>query len=135
MPLELIPSSHEDLLADDTRAFAFLATTMPDGSAQVTPVWFNTDDDYILINSVKGRVKDKNMRSRPMVALAIPDPDDPYRYLQVRGEVIEIIEEGAEDHIHTLAGIYLGEPKYKNIKPGDVRVTYKISPTSASTMG
>jgi hypothetical protein len=135
MTLEMIPLSHQDLLADDTRAFAFLATTMPDRSAQVTPVWFNTNSDYIMVNSVKGRVKDKNMRARPKVALAIPDPDDPYRYLQVRGEVIEITEEGAEDHIHTLAGIYLGEPKYKNIKPGDIRVTYKISPNSVSTMG
>ena len=135
MTFEMIPHSHQDLLADNTRAFAFLATTMPDGSAQVTPVWFNTDGDYILVNSVKGRVKDKNMRARPKVALAIPDPDDPYRYMQIRGEVIEITEGGAEDHIPTLASIYLGEPKFKNIKLGDIRVTYKISPTSVSTMG
>ena len=135
MTLEIIPHSHQDLLADETRAFAFLATTMPGGSAQVTPVWFNTDGEYILINSVKGRVKDKNMRVRPKVALAIPDPEDPYRYLQVRGEVIEITEEDAEDHIHTLAGIYLGEPEFKNLKPGDVRVTYKILPISVSTLG
>jgi len=135
MTLNLIPSSHEDLLADETRAIGYLATIMSDGSAQVTPVWFNTDGEYILINSAQGRVKDRNMRARPKVAVAISDPKDPYRYLQVRGEVVEITDVGGEDHIHTLAGKYLGEPIYKDIKPGDVRVTYKISPSSVTIMG
>jgi len=123
------------LLADETRAIGYLATIMSDGSAQVTPVWFNTDGEYILINSAQGRVKDRNMRARPKVAVAISDPKDPYRYLQVRGEVVEITDVGGEDHIHTLAGKYLGEPIYKDIKPGDVRVTYKISPSSVTIMG
>ena len=135
MTLNLIPSSHEDLLADETRAIGYLAPIMSDGSAQVTPVWFNTDGEYILINSAQGRVKDRNMRARPKVAVAISDPNDPYRYLQVRGEVVEITDVGGEDHIHTLAGKYLGEPIYKDIKPGDVRVTYKISPSSVTIMG
>ena len=82
MTLIMIPSSHEDLLADDTRAIGYLATIMSDRSAQVTPVWFNTDGEYILINSAKGRVKDRNMRARPKVAIAITDPNNPYRYLQ-----------------------------------------------------
>jgi PPOX class probable F420-dependent enzyme len=135
MLLNLIPNSHEDLLADETRAFGFLATIMSDGSAQVTPVWFNTDGDHILVNSSKGRVKDRNMRARPKVALAISAPENPYRYLQVRGEVVEITDVGGEAHIHALANKYLGEPKFKDLKPGDVRVIYKISPTSVSTMG
>ncbi|MCJ7659633.1 MAG: PPOX class F420-dependent oxidoreductase [Anaerolineales bacterium] len=135
MTLKMIPSSHEDLLADDTRAIGYLATIMSDRSAQVTPVWFNTDGEYILINSAKGRVKDRNMRARPKVAIAISDPINPYRYLQVRGEVVEITDVGGEDHIHTLAGKYLGDPIYKDLKPGDIRVTYKISPTSVTIMG
>ena len=135
MTLEIVPNSHKDLLADETRAIGFLATIMSDGSAQVTPVWFNTEAEYILINSAKGRVKDRNMRTHPKVALAIIDPKSNYRYLQIRGEVVEITEVGGEDHIHELAGKYLGEPKYKDIKPGDVRVKYKISPFSISTMG
>lgn len=135
MTLKMVPSSHEDLLADDTRAIGFLATIMSDGSAQVTPVWFNADGEYILINSAIGRVKDRNMRARPKVALAISDPDNPYRYLQVRGEVVEITEVGGEDHIHTLAGKYLGDPKFNDLKPSDIRVTYKISPSSITIMG
>jgi PPOX class probable F420-dependent enzyme len=135
MTLEMIPSSHKDLLADDTRAIGFLATIMSDGSTQVTPVWFNTDGENILVNSVKGRVKDRNMRARPKVALVILDPNNLYRYLQVRGEVVEITDVGGEDHIHELAGKYLGEPKYKDIMPGDIRVTYSISPFSVSKMG
>ena len=120
MTLIMIPSSHEDLLADDTRAIGYLATIMSDRSAQVT---------------AKGRVKDRNMRARPKVAIAITDPNNPYRYLQVRGEVVEITDVGGEDHIHTLAGKYLGDPKFKDLKPGDIRVKYKISPTSVTIMG
>jgi PPOX class probable F420-dependent enzyme len=131
----LIPSSHEDLLADDTRAIGYLATIMSDGSAQVTPVWFNTDGKYILINSAKGRVKDRNMRARPKVALAISDPKNPYRYLQVRGEIVEITDVGGEDHINALAGKYLGDPIFKDLNPDDIRVTYKLNPTSVTTMG
>ena len=84
-----IPTAYQDLLQDDTRAFVFLGTTMSDGSPQVTPVWFNEKDGYIYINSAKGRVKDHNLRERPQVALAIADPADPYRYLQIRGKVVE----------------------------------------------
>lgn len=130
MSLAMIPSSHKDLLADETRAFAYFATVMDDSSPQVTPIWFNTDDENILINSVRGRVKDQNMRERPKVGLLIMDPQDEYRYLMVRGTVIEIKEAGAKEHIDALAGKYTGEAKYKKLKPGDVRVTYVIEPYS-----
>jgi PPOX class probable F420-dependent enzyme len=135
MTLEMIPESHTDLLLDETRAFAFLATTMSDGSPQVTPIWFNTDGEYLLINSARGRVKDKNMRADPLVAILIYDPKDPYRYLQLRGEIVRITESGAKDHIDMLAGKYLGEPKFKDMKPGDIRVIYKFSPLHVSIMG
>ena len=135
MTMKMIPSSHTDLLADETRSFVNLATTMSDGSPQVTPVWFNTDEHHILINSAKGRTKDINMRARPKVALLIQDLENPYRYLQIRGDVVEITESGGEDHIHSLAGKYLGHSRYKDLKPGDIRVTYKISPFSVSVMG
>ena len=117
----------QDLLEDEKRAFAFLATTMEDGSPQVTPVWFNTDGEYILINSAEGRVKDRNMRQRPQVALAILDPVDPYRYLQIKGRVIEITKESADAHIDALAVKYTGKP-YQGRTPGMVRVIYKILP-------
>ena len=83
--MNLVPESHMDLLKDETVAMAFLATTMPDGSPQVTPLWFNTDGTHILISSAQGRVKDQNMRARPRVALVIEDPATAYRYVQIRG--------------------------------------------------
>jgi PPOX class probable F420-dependent enzyme len=131
--LKEVPENFLDLLADETRAFAYLATTMKDGSPQVTPVWFNTDGAYILVNSAKGRVKDRNMRKRPQVALAIADPKDPYRYLSVRGSVVEIAEEGAIAHIDTLAKKYRGVDLYQG--PRVDRVIYKIKPEKINTRG
>jgi len=78
---QIINEKFQDLLIDETRAFLFLAITMDDGSPQVTPVWFNTDGEHILINSLRGRTKDRNMRARPRVAVAIMDPTDPERYI------------------------------------------------------
>ena len=123
-----IPEKLQDLLTDEKKAFVYLATSLADGAPQVTPVWFNTDGEYILINSAAGRLKDKNMRARPTVALCIADPADPYRYLQIRGRVVEITTEGADAHIDALAFKYLGKKKYPNRKPGEQRVTYKIEP-------
>jgi len=114
----MIPESHLDLLKDEKRAFVYLGTQMADGSPQVTPVWFNTVGDYFLVNSAKGRIKDKNMRRRPVVTLCIQDPTNPYRYLQVRGRVVEITEEGADAHIDTLAGKYTGSFKYQHHQSG-----------------
>lgn len=135
MSLQVIPESHRDLLKDETRAFAYLATIMEDGSPQVTKVWFNTGSDYILLNSFQGSVKDANMRARPDVALAIEDPENDFRYMQVRGRVVEITEDGAREHIDTLAGKYTGSPEYRRMPPGMIRVTYKIRPESTSTTG
>lgn len=128
MNLKNIPDTHSYLLADDVRAFAYLATIMDDGTPQVTPVWFNREGDFILINSLQGRVKDRNMRKRPHVAIDIHDQNDPFHYIQVRGVVVEMITEGAEEHINELAGKYTGTPEFQGLNPGDVRVTYKILP-------
>lgn len=121
-----IPAKYHDLLKPETKAYLFLATLMPDGSPQATPVWFDTDGKHIMINSAKGRVKDKNMRARPQVALVIQDPSTPYRYLQIRGRVIEITEQGGLEHINALSLKYDNEPW--TARPGEVRVTYKILP-------
>ena len=115
-----------DLLKDETKAFLFLATTMPDGSPQVTPIWFNVDDDYILINTNEGRIKDRNMKTRPKVALVIQDPKTPYRYVQLRGEIAERTTQGADEHINQLSLKYDNEPwKYRE---GQKRIIYKIRP-------
>lgn len=128
--MKSIPNEFIDLLKDETKAFAFLGTIMPDGSPQVTPVWFNTDGEYIAINTAKGRQKDRNMRARPQVAMTIIDPKRPYRYLQIRGEIVEIAEEGAAEHISELSRKYRGHDF--DIPKGQARVTYKILPKHVS---
>ncbi len=128
-----IPDNFKDLV--QKKAFANLATVMPDGSPQVTPVWFDWDGTHIRVNSAKGRVKDRNMRRAPKVALAILDPDNPYRHLAVRGRVVEVTEQGADAHIDSLAKKYLGQDKYPHRRPGEVRVIYKIQPERVAAMG
>jgi PPOX class probable F420-dependent enzyme len=128
-----IPEQYKDLFKKV--AFAHLATLMPDGSPQVTPVWVDLDGSHIRVNSAKGRVKDKNMRRNKKVALSIVDPDNPYRHLAVQGEVVDITEQGADTHINALAKKYLGKDQYPFRQPGEVRVIYKIRPDRVTQMG
>jgi PPOX class probable F420-dependent enzyme len=130
---ENIPEKYKDLF--EKKAFAHLATVMPDGSPQVTPVWVDYDGSHVLVNSARGRRKDKNMERNPAVSLSIQDPDNPYRYLEVRGRVTEITEEGADEHIDKMAKKYMGVDKYPGRQPGEVRVLYKIKPERTSQMG
>ena len=121
-----IPENYQDLLADETKAYVYLATVMADGTPQVTPIWFNADGDYILINTAAGRVKDRNMQARPSVALVFQDPNNPYRYMQIRGKIAERTTEDADAHINALLQKYRG--KDWDIPAGEERVIYKISP-------
>lgn len=130
---EAIPEKYRDLF--NKRAFASLATLMPDGRPQVTPVWVDLEGDYVVFNSAKGRQKDRNVRRDPRVALAIIDPDNPYRYIEIRGRVGEITEDGADAHIDKLAKKYLGVDKYPYRQPSEKRVIYKILPEHITTMG
>lgn len=127
-----IPAPFRDL--SNKKAFAHLATVMPDGRPQVSPVWFDFYDGCVRINSAKGRVKDRNMRRDPRVAVSIQDPDNPYRYLEIRGKVVEVTETGADAHIDALAKRYMGVDKYPLRKPGEVRVIYRIEPQHVATM-
>jgi PPOX class probable F420-dependent enzyme len=128
-----IPEKYRDLFSK--RAFASLATLMPDGSSQVTPVWVDLEGDLVVVNTARGRQKDKNMRRDPRVALAIIDPENPYRYLEIRGRVAEITEEGADPHIDKMAKKYLGADKYPYRQPSETRVIFKIQPERVNTMG
>ena len=128
-----IPEKYADLF--EKQAFGNLGTLMPDGSPQVTPVWVDYDGKYVRINSAKGRVKDKNIRRDPRVSISLQDPANPYRYLEIRGKVVEVTESGADDHINKLSQKYLGNPVYPYRQPGEVRVTYKIEPQKVSSMG
>ena len=127
-----IPESHAHIL--ESKALLYLALTQKDGSPQVSPVWFDTEDGLIRINSAKGRLKDKIMRARPAVAAAIVDPENPFTWIQIRGSVVEITEEGADAHIDKLANKYLGVETYQNRTAGQVRVLYKIRPEKVFTM-
>lgn len=131
--MEAIPDKYLDLTKK--KAFAQLATLMPDGSPHVSPVWFEYDGKDIVINSAKGRVKDKNMRRDPRVGLDIVDPENPYRHLSIRGRVREITEKDSDAHIDKLAKNYLGVDSYPNRRAGEVRVIYRIEPERTFTMG
>jgi PPOX class probable F420-dependent enzyme len=122
-----IPEQLQNLLTREKRAFAFLALVKTDGTPQVTPVWFDFDGTHFIFNTARGRVKDKILKKHPIVAFAIPDPANPYRYLQVSGRVVVETEEGAADEIADLAEKYHGKREYP-LPPGQVRVTYKVLP-------
>jgi PPOX class probable F420-dependent enzyme len=128
-----VPEKFNDLL--QKKAFASLGTIMPDGSPQVTPVWVDSDNGHLVFNSAKGRQKDKNVRRDPRVTLTLIDPENPYRYVEVRGRVVEITENGANDHINKLAKKYLGVDKYPYAQPGEVRVIYRVQPEKVSSNG
>lgn len=132
-PNNEIPETHRDLLT--SKGFGHLATLNADGTLQSTPVWIDFDGSHLLINSVKGRRKDRNMRERAMVAVSVADPDNPYRYLEVRGKVEEITEEGADAHIDKLAKRYMNADSYPFRQEGEVRVIYRIKPEHTTTMG
>lgn len=122
------PEKFLDLFDPKTKAILFLATVNSQGIPQVTPVWFDHDGEHILINTNEGRVKDRNMKNQPDVAMAIQDPNDPYRYLGIRGRVVSFTREGADEHIHKLSMRYHNKPwKYRE---GQKRIIFKIEPVS-----
>ena len=108
---------------------------MPDGTPQVTPVWVDYGNEMVRINTAKGRVKARNMQEGAPVALAVIDPDNPYRHIQIRGEVHRMTEEGADAHIDAMAKKYLGKDKYPFAQPGEVRLLVEIAPKAVSVMG
>ncbi len=107
--------------------FPFLATTNKDGSAQVTPVWVDTDGEYVLVNTAVGRVKHANVRRDPRVGLSLLDQESAYKRVSLNGRVIEeVVGRRAEDHIDRLAKKYRGDAKYKKNNPDEKRIIFKI---------
>ena len=121
---ESIPEKALDLFQKPL--LAHLATVMPDGTPQVTPVWVDFDGTHVLINTAKGRQKALNLDRQPKVGLDIVDSENPWHWLSIRGHIAEATEEGANDHIDKMSKKYTGRDKYANYQPGDVRVIYKI---------
>ncbi len=130
----VIPESHRDLF--ERESFAHFATLMPDGTPQVTPVWIDSDDGDVLVNTARGRQKERNVEADPKVGLSILDPDDPYRYVSIRGEVVEVTEEGAVEHIDSLAQRYMDVPEYPHHGEEDgERVIIRIEVAGVATGG
>ena len=115
-------------LLGEGKNIAIIATAMPDGSPQATAVWVDTDGEHIRFNTAEGRVKTKNLRRDPRVAVAILDADNPYEQVTVRGRVVEFQHEGAIEHINSLAKKYVGTDEFEGRDPGDQRVIVKIAP-------
>jgi len=128
--MKSIPETHADIL--DKPAFAHLSTLMSDGSPHTAPVWIDIDDGYVLINSAEGRLKDRNVRRDPRVAISITDPENPYRSLAIRGRVVKITNEGADEHINRMAKKYMGVDEYPYRTPTEVRVMYYVEPEKVS---
>jgi|SRR6056297_1336699 len=129
-----VPDSFRDLF--DKKTFAHVSSILPDGSPHVTPVWIDYDEDagHLLFNTTRGRRKERNLRANPDVAVSMTDPDDPYRFLSVQGEVVELTEDGAVDHINDLAQRYMDVDEYPNLGDEDgARVIVRIEPETVVT--
>jgi PPOX class probable F420-dependent enzyme len=116
-------------------AFAQIATLMPDGSPQVTQVWVDTDGEHILVNTSQDRQKTRNVKRDPRVALNVVDPNDAWRIANIRGRVVEVTTEGADELIDQLAQKYLGQEKYPFRREGEVRVNLVIEPEKINALG
>jgi PPOX class probable F420-dependent enzyme len=128
-----IPGTHTDLFSKI--AFASLATLNADGTPQVTPIWIDWDGKNLLVNTAQGRVKDRNLRRNPKVAISIMDPDNPYRYLAIQGRVTNVTTNGADAHIDKMAKKYMGKDAYPFRTPTEVRVLFTIEPEKVHTVG
>ncbi len=122
-----IPDNLQYLLKWETKAFAFLALTLKDGTPHVSPVWFDWDGTHVILNTARGRLKDKVLKRHPRVAVTVPDPRDMNTYIQIRGLVDSETEQGAYDEICRLREKYHGDRNFPR-RPGEVRVTYTVLP-------
>ena len=132
MSVELNDSQKQILL---DKSFVHLATVNADGSPQVSPVWVDFDGKNVIVNSEQRRLKVRNMKRDPRVSLSVTDPTNPYRYMEIRGKVVDISVDENCAVIDKLAKKYTGRDKYPFNKPGDVRLTFKIEPLKVAGMG
>jgi PPOX class probable F420-dependent enzyme len=129
----VIPETHADIL--EKKGFAHVATIGPQGEPHSSPVWYDWDGTHLLISQTTGRQKYRNLQRDARVAVSITDPDNPYRYLEIRGTVVSMDDEGGEALINSLAKKYLDQDVYPWPQPGDHRVVVKVRPEHTSTMG
>lgn len=132
MTTQQLPQAAIELLRG--KNFGNLATLMPDGSPQVTPVWVDTDGTYVLVNTSQGRQKARNLERNARVAIDVLSQENPYKYLQVRGHVADMTSEGAEEQIHAMAKKYQDADRYP-LQPGEQRILIKIAPDKVQVSG
>ena len=128
-----VPEKFRDIL--DGKGFAHWATIGPDGEPQVNPVWFDFDGEQIIISQTKTRQKLHNVKRDPRVSVSILDPENPYRYIELRGEVVDITDDKDNAFINSMAKKYLDKDVYEWAQPGDERVVVRIQPKHTTTMG
>ncbi|WP_433623353.1 PPOX class F420-dependent oxidoreductase [Halomicrococcus sp. NG-SE-24] len=127
-----IPDRYDDLFERET--LAHFATVLPDGAPHVVPVWVDRDDDHLLVNTVRGTRKERNVRQDRRVALSLVDPDDPNRFLAVRGEVVTATEDGAVEHVNRLARRYMDVEEYPRLgEESGPRLLLRIRPDEVTT--
>lgn len=130
----LIEDRYQDLLERETRAIGVVATTGPDGAPQANPVWFDWDGTHFIFSQLNKRQKYKNLKRDPKVAICIVDPSNPYRYLEIRGEVDEVVPDPDFSLIDDIARKYTGA-EFRGKQVGDERYLLKIRPIKTSGMG
>jgi PPOX class probable F420-dependent enzyme len=128
-----IPDGVRQLL--EGKNFAHFVTLYPDGSPQVTVVWVDYDGKHILVNTAEGRVKPRNVRRDPRVALSVANQENPYQMASIRGRVVDITHDGADEHIDKLAKKYMDADTYPYRTPTEQRVILKIEPGHVATYG
>lgn len=126
-----IPDSHRDIL--EKKGYAHIATIGPSGEPQSSPVWYGWDGECVTFSNLKTRQKCKNLTKDPRVALSITDPDNPYRYIEIRGQAT-IVDDPEKTFIDEMAQKYMGQ-NYPWNQPGDERVLIKIKPDHVTSMG
>ena len=124
----------DDLALINEPHLGLVASVMPDGSPQITPVWVDTDGETLRFNTARGRVKTNNLERDPRVAVVVVDEADPYRWLSIRGAV-DLSNEGADEHIDSLAKKYLGVDSYPGRNPAEQRVTVTVHAQHRTTYG
>lgn len=129
----MIPESHADLL--EKQGYAHVATVGPNGEPQSSPVWYGWDGQHISFSQTTTRQKLRNLQREPRVALSILDPENPYRYLEVRGRVVTVDDDPDNAFINSMAKKYMDQDVYPWHQPGDQRVVVRIAPEHTSTMG
>lgn len=130
-----IPLSESARTLLEGQNFGHLATLMPDGSPHVSPVWVDHDGAHVLVNTAEGRVKLRNVRRDPRVAISVANQQNPYQMVAIQGRVVEITREGADAHIDKMAKKYLGQDTYPYRRPGEQRVILKIAPEHIAGWG